>query len=477
MGQEIRGTSFTQADEQEYHRRLREETKILKRWFDHETFDNSQLKCGIELEAWLTTRDFIPWPKSDKFIEKLNDPMVVPEISKFNFELNTNPYEIEGKAFSKLEKEVLQVWENCQKTAEEMKLKAVLIGTLPTLRDYMLTMDNLSPQKRYSVLNKRVMDLRGDAPIVLDIQGRDAIHVEHNNVITECAATSLQTHFGCSQKDAPKYYNASIIASSLIAAVCANSPYFYGKSLWDETRVPVFEQSVNVKAFHKLHGETATRVTLGNGYVHDSLLELFIENLDGYPILLPEITESDPEWLNHLRLHNGTIWRWNRPLIGLNQDGTPSLRLEFRVPSAGPSIKDSVANAIFQIGLVHALFKEEGIEKKIPFNVARENFYSACKEGFVANLKWTDGKMHTAQQLLMTKLLPEIRNSLKELGIDQSEIEHYIDGVIKPRLVTGQNGAEWQKKFVQAHGPRFQELMEAYYANQIKNIPVHEWDI
>jgi len=374
MGKEIGTVRFTHEDEKIFHKKLRQETKILKRWFENEIFERSRPKCGLELEAWLVTKDFVPAPVSHLFIEKLNHPLVVPEISKFNFEINTEPYLIEEDVFSKHENELLQLWQKCQNLAEAMNLKALIIGTLPTLRDHMLTLDNLSPQNRYFALNERVMKLRQGHPLEIDIEGKDEVHVKHNDVITECAATSLQVHFDVTQENASKYYNASVIASAFMAAVCANSPFFYGKELWDETRVAIFEQSVNVKSFKKINGEYAKRVSLGNGYVRKSVMELFIENLDGHPILIPEVTPSNSEWLDHLRLQNGTIWRWNRPLVGLSETGKPSLRLEFRVPSAGPTIKDVIANMVFQIAVNQYLFEIEDLEKKITFEIANENF-------------------------------------------------------------------------------------------------------
>jgi gamma-glutamyl:cysteine ligase YbdK (ATP-grasp superfamily) len=477
VGQEINTTEFTTVDEENFRRKLRDETKILKRWFDSDVFDKGPIRCGLELEAWLVTKDFVPAPVSDQFIEKLKNPLVVPEISKFNFELNSDPLTFKGEVFTKLEDNILRLWKKCEGLAEEMDLKALIIGTLPTLKDHMLTMDQLSPQKRYFALNNQVMKLRGDKPINIHIEGREEVHLTNTNMITECAATSLQIHFGVTPEEGPKYYNASIIASSFMAATCSNSPYFYGRELWDESRVAIFEQSVNIKSFRKKDGDYATRVTLGNGYVHKSLMELFIKNLDGYPILLPDTMDSDPEWLDHLRLQNGTIWRWNRPLVGLTEDGRPSLRLEFRVPSAGPTIKDSLSNMAFQIALVEYFKSIDGIEESIPFEVASKNFYNACKFGLASEITWIDGESHNIQSLLINEIFPHLVAALEGLGVKKSDCQKYLLDVIKPRIQNGQNGANWQKAFVRTHGPRFQEMLEVYYKNQKENIPVHLWKV
>lgn len=477
MGQEIDTTDFSSTDEELFRKKLKEETKILKRWFDERAFEDGTPKCGLELEAWLVDKDFVPAPSSDQFIDKLGDDYVVPEISKFNFELNTDPYDIEERVFSQLESDTLEIWKKCEAFAEKMDLKSLLIGTLPTLRDYMLTIDNLSPQKRYFALNNRIMQLRGDRPVILDIEGRDELKVEHQDIITECAATSLQIHFGVTQDNGPRYYNASIVSSSFMAAIGANSPFFYGKELWDESRIPIFEQSVNLKSFRRTDGKFATRVSLGNGYVRKSLMELFIENFDGHPVLLPDHHDSDPEWLDHVRLHNGTIWRWNRPLIGMSKNNRPCLRLEFRVPSAGPTVIDSMANMVFQIGLVQFLYEMEDLTDKIPFETANENFYQCCKHGLAANITWVDGKKRNVQSLIMDQVLPGVRDGLKSLGIAESETQKYIDEIISPRIRKGQNGATWQKEWVHTHGNRFQELLEQYYQYQKENLPVHLWSV
>ena len=479
MGQEIKRPQYNAQDEAFFREKLREETKVVKRWFDEKAFSKNPPQCGLELEAWLVTRDFIPAPQSDLFLKELSHPLIVPEISKFNFEINSHPVEIKGHVFSQLEKEVLGIWKKSEQFAESKGLRAILIGTLPTLRDYMLTMDYLSPQKRYFVLNKRIMKLREGLPIKIDIRGVDRVSVEHHNVITECAATSLQIHFGVTQENGPKYYNASIVASAFMAAACANSPFFYGKELWDETRIPIFEQSVNLKSFRKISGRHATRVGLGNGYLRHSLFELFIENLDGYRILLPDHEDSSPTRLNHLRLHNGTIWRWNRPLITppTKEGGPPALRLEFRVPSSGPSIKDAVANVALQLALVEYFYHIENLEDLIPFNVAEKNFYSASQKGFSANVQWIDGKKYNIQGLLLNTILPEAQKLLLKWPLEFDEVEKYLHYILASRFRSGQNGAFWQKSFVDTHGFRFQEMLEMYYDFQKENLPVHLWHV
>ncbi|MFT6631030.1 MAG: hypothetical protein ACJAS4_000976 [Bacteriovoracaceae bacterium] len=477
MGKEILGNGYTEEDVKKFKKNLEAETQILRDWFKNDSFAKDMNKTGIELEAWLVDENMLPDPYSTEFLEKLSDEQVVPEIARFNFEINSTPYKLEGKVFSALEKELNKIWGNCEKVAKEEGKHAMLVGTLPSLRPAMLSMEYLSPQNRYAVMNNQVMKMREGKPLYIRLEGKDNLYMYMDSVIAECAATSLQIHLSVNQDNAKRYYNASMIASPFLIALSANSPYFFGKELWDESRIAIFEQSVDLEA-RTCTGKDIKRVTLGNGYVQESLLELFEENLADYPILLAEHEESDPVELNHLNLHNGTIWRWNRPIVGVGKDGTPHLRIEQRTPSAGPTIIDSIANSMFYIGLVDFLANNEVVpEEVISFDEAIHNFYKASRLSFFCKVRWIDGKLHDIKDLLEFEIYPHVRHALLKRGIDKSEVEHFLDGVILPRIKKGVNGAVWQKAFIHMHGKRFQELMEAYIKNQYSGKPVHEWEL
>jgi len=296
--------------------------------------------------------------------------------------------------------------------------------------------------------------------------------------MAEAATTSLQIHLQVSPETAARHYNIAQILSAPMVALTANSPFLFAKELWDETRIPLFEQAVNIPSFCDKSGRIISRVTFGSGYVRNSLKELFLENLDGFPILLPETFEEDFNWLNHLRLHNGTIWRWNRPLIGLNDSGTPHLRIEHRVPSAGPSIPDTVANILFFYGtMFHLIEQNNPIEQEISFEDARNNFYLAAKKGLDTQIVWRKGKHIPIREILLHELLPGAIRCLKRKGIDQKQIEYTLDEIVRQRVKTGRTGAFWQKAYINRHGPRFQEMTHTYHENQNQQKPVHTWKI
>jgi hypothetical protein len=260
-------------------------------------------------------------------------------------------------------------------------------------------------------------------------------------------------------------------------ALSANSPYYFGKELWDESRIAAFEQSVEIESYKESGGKVIKRVTLGNGYLKESLYELFLENQDGYPILLPELSDEDKNLLPHLRLHNGTIWRWNRPIVGVSENGQPHLRIEQRTPSAGPTVHDSVANTAFYLGLVDYLAQmEEAPESKLSFADAQSNFYKTSKQSLYGQVKWVDGNNYDIQKLL-ADILPHVRGCLEKRGFDKDDLDFYLDNIISRRIKKGVNGARWQKAWVHTHGKKFQQLMEVYLENQLTGKPVHEWRV
>ena len=478
MGQDIHKLHFSSEDVAAFQKRLNEETKILKSWFENKVFSSDPVMTGIELEAWLVDQNMLPSPCAEEFIHSLGASQVVPEISRFNFEINSHPHFLSGKALTQLHDELNTIWKSCEEHAKRHDSHAILMGTLATLRPHMLSLDYISPNNRYLAMNEQVMRFRHGKPLHIHLEGKDELDLYMDSVIAECAATSLQIHIGAHQDEAKRYYNASVIASAFLVAISANSPYYFGHELWDESRIAAFEQAVELESTSTPAGGVIKRVTMGNSYVQDSLFELFEENLQNYPILLPELAEQKPEMLAHLRLHNGTIWRWNRPIIGVSDQGTPHLRIEQRTPSAGPTVHDAVANAAFYLGLVDYLAQMEiAPESLLSFQDAKENFYKSSKQSMYGRFKWIDGKYHDVQKLILEHLLPMAKRALEKRNFDKDDLEFYLDYIIKQRLIKGINGARWQKAWIHTHGKKFQQLLEVYLENQIKGRPVHEWSL
>ncbi|MEJ2141089.1 MAG: glutamate--cysteine ligase [Gammaproteobacteria bacterium] len=477
MGEEIDVGQFSEEDYLRFQRKLQEENRLLHQWFSQDKMDDRKPVAGFELEAWLLDENYRPAPLNEAYLQKLASPLASPELASFNFEVNSTPQDLRAHALSTLYSELVQTWKACQQTAQGMGCQSVMVGILPTLQNEDLNLANMSKMTRYRALNREVIRQRRGKPLVFDINGIEHLHVTHRDVMLEAAATSFQIHIQVAPKKAARFYNASIIASGPMVAVSANSPFLFEKNLWDETRIPVFEQAVAVGGYGGAAFGPIKRVTFGSGYVRNSLLECFDENVDHYPILLPVDYQDDDERLHHLRLHNGTIWRWNRPLIGFDEHGQAHLRIEHRVVPAGPSLVDTIANAAFYYGIVAALAEEEvAPESKLLFDKARDNFYNAARHGLRANMQWLDGKQYNMRELCLDKLLPMAKQGLDLLGIASDDSNDYLS-IIEHRLLQATNGATWQRHFIDKYGKDMTLMLKAYMERQNSGEPVHEWTI
>jgi len=476
MGQEITGSRFKKRDFQRFFARLQQETGLLEQWLIEDRFDNSHNATGYELEAWLIDKRAQPAPCNAEFIQQMHNSLVAPELASFNVEFNYTPRPLRNTVFSASEQEMAQLWQLGQVTANQMDSQLVMIGILPTVSEQHLTLANISSMNRYYALNEQVLHLRQGRPLEFNIVGVDHMRTTHHDLMFESATTSFQIHLQVPVELAVRAYNASIIVSAVTVAVAANSPFLFGKNLWAETRIPLFEQAVAVGGYEADARGPMRRVTLGSGYLHQSILECFKENLDHYPVLLPEFIEDEPGQFSNLRLHNGTIWRWNRPLIGFDHQSC-HIRIEHRVIPAGPTVVDSIANAAFYFGLVtHLIHREISPDLQMPFNIARDNFYAAAKNGFDAHCEWLDSKRGNVRNLILDKLLPMAALGLDYANVDPVDSKKYL-GIIEQRTTNHCNGADWQRAFVAKHGNDMALLTKAYVERQNSGEPVHSWDI
>ncbi len=477
MGKEVATSRFNKQDFKAYTRRLREETLLLEQWFRSGVFAEDHPRGGFELEAWLVDRNYHPAPLNERFLDLSGDILVVPELARFNVEMNGRPLPLQGDALATMEEELAETWRRCRRIAGSLDCDMLMIGTLPTVGDQDLTLANMSDMERFRALNEQVLRLRRGRPIGLDIQGRQHLRTAHYDVMLEAAATSFQIHLQIGAGQARRFFNASLILSAPMVAACANSPYLFGKDLWDETRIPLFEQAIAVGGYDSPECGAERRVSFGTGFVRDSLYECYEKNLACFPVLLPAVMDEPPERLAHLRLHNGTIWRWNRPLIGFDTEGRPHLRIEHRVVPAGPTVIDCFANAAFYFGLVQALAtRQPPPEDVMDFDTARRNFYAAARNGLRAKVEWLDGRRGNIQDLLLEELLPLARRGLAALGLDPAVGERYLD-IVESRVRSGRTGAAWQRAYVERHQCDMATLTAAYLARQESGKPVHEWPL
>ena len=471
MGDEIKVRHFEADHFSQFRIRLEEETNQLASLFSNQQISQRGDILGFELEVCIIDQNGEPLGINQRFLDELNNPLVVPELAEFNVEVNGSPVSLQGRVFSRLLDEVTTTWSECARCAEVLNARLVMIGILPTIRPSLLNSNHMSDMVRYYALNDRVMALRDGAPLDIEIEGEDLLTMRHGDVMLESATTSFQIHLQCKPDRAARDFNAALVASGPMVALSANSPSLFGKFLWHETRIPLFEQAVNLGPLYK------TRVGFGSDYVNESLMEVFHENRKDHVLLLPYV-QSDPVMnFAHLRFQNGTIWRWNRPLIGFDYDGQPHLRIEHRVVPAGPTLMDCVANQAIFIGMVRALSDQySDLTQTIPFESAQHNFYAAARSGLDAQFQWIDGESKSAQQVILEDLLPQSRAALLEQAIPKEEINLFLD-VVEKRVESGQTGAVWQQNWVKRHQGNMNDLTCAYAERQESGQAVHEWDL
>lgn len=477
MGDEINSQHFTEQDVVDYQRHLIDETRLLSDWFENNTLSSSGNMSGFELEVWIVDRNYKPIPINEAYLKKLNSDWVSPELSLFNIELNGEPEVLAGKALSRLHNSLEQSWLHCCEVAQEFDASLVMIGILPSVREDQLTLENMSRLKRYHALNDQVFSQRKGKPLNLDIHGHEHLKTTHYDVMLESAATSFQLHWQVPLCESVRTYNASVIAAAATLAVSTNSPFLFGKDLWDETRIPLFEQAVQVGGIDGAAFGPIKRVSFGSAYVQQSVFELFHENKEHFPVLLPVDFNSDAREMNYLRLHNGTIWRWNRPLIGFDQTGEPHLRIEHRVISAGPTVIDSIANAAFYYGLTRYLSQlPKAPEAVLAFPSARDNFYNSAKFGLNAQVTWLQGEKIQMKTLLRQQLIDAAEQGLQSLKLDNQDIQLYI-GIIRERIKNEQHGSNWQRQYMKKYSCDMQTLTAAYAERQQTGEPVHTWSL
>jgi len=473
MGEEVDRVEFTSAEFARFAERLREEVALFGRTARGGGLSRAGFVVGFELEAWLVDHGLVPAPINERYLAALADPLVVPELSRFNVELNGTPCALGGEAFSALAAELERTWRNCLEVSHAMDAALVMIGILPTIRQRDLTLANVSPLRRYAALNAQILRLREGRAIELDIDGEEPLRIQHHDVMLEAATTSFQVHLQVPADAMVRFYNASLIASAPLLASGTNSPFLFGHALWDETRIPLFEQAT---ATHTRGAPREDRrVSFGTGWLRESVAEHFEDVVRRFPVLLPLEREADPARFSHLRLHNGTIWSWNRPLIGFDADGTPHVRIEQRVLPAGPSVLDMIANAAFWVGLVSALATlARPPEADLSFAQVRDSFEDAARRGLEAEVAWLDGRKRPVRALVLDELLPMARQGLRMQGVSAGESQRWLE-IVEQRVRSGVTGSAWQRAWIRRHGRDFQRMLADYLEHQRSRAPVHEW--
>ena len=474
----------------QFMRALLQEAQALELMLEQDRFEQGVRRIGAEQEMFLVDHARLPSPTALQVLDRLQDDRFTHELALFNMESNLSPQVMGGDCLRRMEHETDSAVKKARQAARSVGADVALVGILPTLRSRDLGLNNMVPVPRYKALNDAMVSLRGD-DFNLSIQGIDSLDIKHDNVMLEACNTSFQVHFQVSPHEFPEVYNIAQAITAPLLAIASNSPVLLGRRLWHETRIAVFEHSVDARSpVHAARGH-APRVHFGDGWVQESVLEIFREDIARFRVVLTTETEDDPVGmvesgqvpkLKALCLHNGTVYRWNRACYGIT-DGKPHLRIENRVLPAGPSVIDEIANAAFFFGLMSGMMVEVGrVHDRMPFEDAKTNFFTAARDGLRAQLTWLDGQQIPAAQLVLEDLAPLARRGLQASKIDAADIDRYI-GVIEERVRSRRTGARWLLDSLAAMGTqgsgeeRMRNITAAVIANQEQGAPVHEWEM
>ncbi len=488
--------SFRRQDYVSYRRRLHRCLDVLGQMLDGLTFHEDQPMTGIELEICIVDSDQQPTMRNHEVLASLATTplggMFQEELGRFNLELNVPPRLISGSGLAEYEAYLRSTLNGAQDVATKLGMELVLIGILPTITPDHTVLDNVSSNPRYRLLNYQIVAALGD-DVAIDIHGRgERLQVRTESIMPEAANTSFQLHLQVTPAEFAAHWNASQAIAGAQVAVGANSPFLFGSRLWDETRVILFEQSTETRPEELRNQSVRPRVWFGERWI-TSIFDLFEENIRYFPPLLPIVHDEDPDdalrlgrvpYLGELRLHNGTVYRWNRPVYDIGPDGRPHVRVENRVLSAGPTVVDMLANAAFYFGLTRTLTTaNRPVWSQLPFGAARYNFYEACKYGLSATQVWPRLGEISAVDVVLEKLLPAAADGLLAYGV-ATDVRDRLLGIIERRCVTGRNGAVWQARTVadlQEKGrdrpTALREMVRRYIEHMHTNEPVHTWPI
>ena len=445
-------------------------------------------RIGAEQEVFLVDSGLHPALAAVEVLKALDDTHYTTELGAFQLEMNLEPQVFTGNCLSLMEKQLEALLSKARAAAAKYGVSLVLTGILPTIRKTDLGLESMVPNQRYRALNDAMTALRGREYDIY-IKGTDELRVTHDNVMVEACNASFQLHFQSGAKEFANLYNLAQALAGPVLAAATNSPVLFGRQLWSETRIALFQQAVDTRSPMQLR-DSMSRVTFGDRWLRKSVIEIYREDIARFRSLVGVDSDEDPvakvqkgeaPELRALRLHNGTVYRWNRACYGIT-DGKPHLRIENRVLPSGPSVVDQIANGAFWFGVMNALASRyEDITKLIEFDHAKRNFVAAAREGLSARMLWLEREEISAPRLILDRLLPLAHEGLAAAKVTDADRERYL-GVLEKRVRTGKTGARWtvdSLSAMQGHGTpgeRLNALTSALMARQASGAPVSEWE-
>lgn len=494
MGEQRVSLVKSQKQMHKFVRSLLKDVQALEYMLENNWFESDITRIGAEQEMCLVnTKNYKPAPINLAVLEKMKGQnWVETELARFNLETNLTPREFTKNCLSQLEKENSGYLEKIRQQLKDFGAEVILTGILPTIHRYDMEMHNLTPNKRYQALMEAIASQLIGNGFELNIVGIDELMLRHGSPLLEACNTSFQVHLQVAPNDFVKYYNIAQTLAAPIMAIAANSPLVFGRRLWHESRIALFQQALDTRTTHEHMRERSPRVHFGDDWLDKSVLEIYKDDISRFRVLLSADLEEDslgmieqgktPK-LRALQVHNSTVYRWNRPCYGVSPNGKPHLRIENRVLPAGPTVLDEVANAAFWLGaMVGMANKVEDIRNHISFIDIRDNFGKAAKYGIDSEFTWFNDQKIGACDLVLKELLPLSRQGLESRGVATKDIDRYL-GVIEARAKAHMNGARWiLRAYTKLIGETTKDealavLTASIINNQWKDNPVHTWKL
>jgi gamma-glutamyl:cysteine ligase YbdK (ATP-grasp superfamily) len=491
MGRDIDAIKITGEDRRKYREKVRRSLDVFARMLRDHRFEDDPSQVGVEIELNLVDGRGGPSMHNADVLGAIADPAWATELGQFNIEINVPPRALHGDELAGLEQEIRANLNRADARARTTGSRLMMVGILPTLQERDMHEGTISSNERYRVLNEQIFAARGE-DMQIAISGAERLLTHAGSITPEAACTSVQLHVQVSPENFANYWNAAQAIAGVQVAVAANSPFLFGRRLWDETRITLFEQATDTRPDELKQQGVRPRVWFGERWI-TSVFDLFEENIRYFPALLPLCDEEDPvaaldgggcPQLSEMSLHNGTIYRWNRPVYDV-VDGMPHLRVENRVLPAGPTVADIIANAAFYYGLLRAMAEaQRPIWTQMSFATAADNLHAAARHGLDAKLYWPGLGEVPAAELVLRRLLPLARAGLARWGVADAETDRLL-GIVEQRCLTGQTGAAWQTGMVRAltvGGESDREealrlMTQRYIEHMHTNEPVHTWPI
>ncbi len=493
MGEHKVSLASDNSQMQNFVKNLLRDVEALEYMLENDWFENDTMRIGAEQELFLIDKKTLkPATVAMEVLEKLTDyPWVETEIAKFNLEINLEPKEFKGSCLSQMESETSRHLNIIQQELHKMGCDYILTGILPTMRKFDLELHNLTPTKRYKALIDAINQQLIGSAYELRLMGIDELLVKHDSPLLEACNTSFQVHLQVNPSNFLQYYNIAQALTAPVIAVAANSPIVFGKRLWHESRIALFQQALDVRTTHDHLRERSPRVSFGRHWLDESIMDIYKEDIARFRVLLSAdvqedslamIRENKVPRLRALQVHNSTVYRWNRPCYGISDNGKPHLRIENRVLPAGPSIIDEVANAAFWLGAMEGMaIHHKDVRDRMSWEDARDNFGKAAQFGVDSKFTWFDDKKISASDLILEELLPIAREGLKSRQVDSADIDKYL-GIIEERAKMHTNGARWSlrsfSKLIKEvdRDEALTILTACTLKNQSQGKPVHTWE-